>query len=112
MDPEPAQHEPENELGDQEWLHDRNLAIMQSEGLENERSRQRHPPQEPQGIAEQVEDQPPAGLQAWITGAGDVLSRDTNRVGQSGQQGKDGYHRRNDTDRRVRRPATRYGSPK
>ena len=47
-----AQQERENELGNQERLHDRNLAIVQSEGLEQERSGQGHPAQEPQWIAE------------------------------------------------------------
>ena len=97
MNPELAQHEREDELGDQQGLHDRNHAIVQSKRLEQERSGQSHPAEEPQRVAEQVHDQPPSRRPAWISGAGHVLSDDTDRIGQSRQQGEDDDHGRNDT---------------
>jgi hypothetical protein len=53
-----AEHE--DQFGGQDRPHDRDLALVQGQGLERERGDQRHPAEHPQRIAEKVDGQPPA----------------------------------------------------
>ena len=60
VDPEPAQDEGEDELGDQKRLHHRHRPVVQGDGLEEERAGERRPAEQPQRVGHEVADEPPA----------------------------------------------------
>ena len=89
-DPHPAQHQDEDQLSDEDGLDHRQLAVVQGEGLEGERTRRSDPAGQPQRLPEQVADQAPAPLPLRRAGARRVLRHQVDRVGESGGQGE--YH--------------------
>ena len=81
MEPEPPQDQSENELGDQEGLHHRHGSVVQGDGLEDERSGQRHPPEKPQRVGHEVADETPALVVFRVADAGNVLHDDVESIG-------------------------------
>jgi hypothetical protein len=91
VDPHPAQHQHEDQLGDQNGLDDRHRAVVQRESLEGVRAHRGRGPQQPQRLPGQVEGQPPALLALRGADARLVLRYQIDRVGEgSGQRENDG----------------------
>ena len=87
-DPHPAQHQDKDQLGDEDRLDHRQLAVVESDGLEREPAHRRDPAEQPQRLPEQVADQAPALLPLRRAGARRMLRHQVDRVGQGGGQGE------------------------
>ncbi len=107
VDPEPAQDECEDQLGDQERLDDRELTAVESDGLEGKSARGRRPTEEPERLADQVPDEHPATVRVGHTRTRRVLGHQMDRVRQrSGQSEGDRDSHVTRSDRALRAEPT------
>ena len=92
--PQPAQHEAEDELRHEQRLHDRQLPPVQGRRLKDEAGEAGGPAEKPQGAAREVQNQTQArGLAPATARARDVLGGDVQRVREGRAECEDRAHR-------------------
>ena len=92
VDPKASQDQTEDELGHEQSLDHRELAVVQRNRLKHERADKEDPPQQPERVAKEIDDEPPPFGVLRVADAGDVLGHDVQRIGQCGQQSEDATH--------------------
>jgi cell division septation protein DedD len=95
VDPEAPQDKTEDEFSHEKSLDHRELAVVQGNGLKYERADEEDPSQQPEGVAKEIDDEPPTFGVRGVADAGDVLSHYVQRIGQCGQQREEATHAAN-----------------
>ena len=92
VEPEPPQHEREDQFGDEERLDHRDQPVVQGKRLEDERSGQRDPPEEPHRVGQEVANESPTLGVPGVADAGDMLHDDVEGVAERREQGEQHGH--------------------